>query len=262
MNVSGNISIYTGQDERVLRHLEETAQKKAGNGKSGAKFMPGGRGDSILMKKQLARRKAMKIVGDTFTADREADAEMEAGRNEMKELAIQKNELQKIVSAYENMPEEEMTEEMRLEQKQSLEQYRAQQDSLETQIEGIGKSITSTKINRLKSSPMVKAQEEAEEMIESAGEEVLDMLMQEAKEHIDEEQEKKTEEAEKAAEKREEQEEKLEKAGEKQEEREEFTEMIKETASMDDAKREISEMLEKMKLLKEDIKGAQVDELL
>lgn len=266
MQVNRNTAIYAGQDEKGLRHGEEAQLKKSAGGKSisinAGAVMKNGQEDNILMKKQLARKKALKIVGDTFAADKKIDAGMDESREEMKELSAQKNELQGLISSYENMPEEEMTEEMRAEKEESLRQYRSQQNMLEAQIEGIGHSLTSSKINRLKSNPMEKAQETADGILESASQDVIGMLWQEAKDHVDEEQEKKVEEAEETAEKKEEQEEKLEKAREERKEQEEFVELVKEASSMDDVKREINDMLDKMKLIEEDIKGAQVDEQL
>ncbi|MBQ3898960.1 MAG: hypothetical protein II741_03855 [Lachnospiraceae bacterium] len=127
--------------------------------------------------------------------------------------------------------------------------------------------ISGSKIERLKYSPMLDARDQAEEIIESADKEILGMLYEEGKEHIDEEQEKKEEEAKAQREKKEELEEKIEKAKEKKKEQEEFTEDILEAvtdremknADISGAQEEIKEMMSKMKLLEEDVKGAAID---
>ncbi|MBD5456411.1 MAG: hypothetical protein HDR23_08085 [Lachnospiraceae bacterium] len=127
--------------------------------------------------------------------------------------------------------------------------------------------ITATKLERLKKDPMVGAQRQAEEIREAASQEIIGMLMDEAKDHIDEEMEEMKEAAEKKEEKEEEQEEKLEKIKEKKEEQEELTEDILEvtqqltemSSTQLDIQDELKEMMQKMKLLEEDIKGAAVD---
>ena len=267
MQVSKNTTIYMGQNKASLRHIEEAEQKaQQKNGKKSGSFnlarMLNGQEDSILMKKQLARKKAYKIVGDTFASERALDAEQDARRERQQDIISEKRELQELMSAYEDMPEEEMTEEMLAEKQQALFEYQKQLDALDTEMGNLHRAIHNTEQGRLEKPAMLKAQEMADEILEAASKEIIGMAWAEAKDHIDEEQKKREELAEKAAEKKEELEEKLEKAKEDREEAEEFTEAIKEATSMDDVKREINEMLDKMKLIEEDIKGAKVDELL
>ena len=82
MQVNRNTAIYAGQDEKGLRHGEEAQLKKSAGGKSisinAGAMMKNGQEDNILMKKQLARKKALKIVGDTFAADKKIDAGMQS----------------------------------------------------------------------------------------------------------------------------------------------------------------------------------------
>lgn len=263
MHVGKNTAIYVGQDERTLRHREEAGQKRnKQSGSNNLAFMLNGQGDSILMKKQLARKKAYKIVGDTFAAERALDAEQDARRERQQAIILEKRELKERMSAYEDTPEEEMTEEMLAEKAQALGEYQKQLDALDKEMKGLHRALHDTEQGRLEKSPMREAQEMADEILEAASQEIIGMAWAEAKDHIDEEQEKREEQAEKAAEKKEELEEKLEKAKEDREEVEELAKAIKEAASMDDVKREINEMLDKMKLIEEDIKGAKVDEML
>ncbi len=158
-------------------------------------------------------------------------------------------------------------------QKHSLELYKTAsvyKQEIEKAKEGIGKesaAINSTKQGRLKKAPMVKAAQNAEKVLDAARDEIIGMLYDEAKDHIDEEMEEKKEAADKKAEKEEEEEEKIEKRKEEKEKKEEFIEEISEDVTtlldadniMDDVQREIKKILEEMKLLGEDMKGAAVD---
>ena len=91
------------------------------------------------------------------------------------------------------------------------------------------------------------------------------MIVDEAKEHLDEEQEKKEEEAEAVKEKKEEQEEILEKRKDREDELEELMEdmPLEDMADLKNAQAEIQQEIQnvvsKMNLVAEDIKGATVD---
>lgn len=127
--------------------------------------------------------------------------------------------------------------------------------------------ISSIKLERLKKDPMVEAQKNAKEIIDAARDEILGMLIDEGRDHIDEEMEEKKEAAEKAEEKKEEEEEKAEKKDEKEAQEEQFREQIQASTElmtksdelMDDVQRKVKKILDEMKLLEEDLKGAAVD---
>ncbi|MCM1039502.1 MAG: hypothetical protein NC434_09275 [Ruminococcus sp.] len=153
-------------------------------------------------------------------------------------------------------------------------------------------AIRAIKQERLKDHTMVDAQKEAEDIVEDANKEIIGMLIGEAKDHVDEEQAEKIEEAKEKAEEKEEQEEKLEEQrAEKEEQRAQLeieqaesreTEEVKAeqrkrarqqadllgemqenivspSSNAAEAQQAIKEMLQKMKLLEEDLKGANVD---
>lgn len=113
--------------------------------------------------------------------------------------------------------------------------------------------------------PMTDAQKQAEEVMEAARNEIIGMVTEEAKDHIDEEQEEKKEEAEAIKEKKEEQEEVLEKREEREKELEKLMEdmPVEEMADLKNiqaqVQQEIQDMVSRMNLVAEDIKGAQVD---
>lgn len=162
----------------------------------------------------------------------------------------------------------------------------------EQQIQAGNMSIREIKIERLKRHDMVDAQKKADEIMAKAGREAIGMLMEEAKDHVDETYEEQREEAKEKAEEEEEQEEKIENRREEKEELEarideasqerheaeearreqekdarEDAELLKNMAaagmdvagSADAVQAEIKDMLHKMKLLEEDLKGAAVD---
>lgn len=171
--------------------------------------------------------------------------------------------------------------------------YEIRNEKIDRELMGCHATIRATKLERLKYHEMVDAQNKADKAMEAAGKEILGMLIEEAKDHVDEELEEPREEAKEEAEKKAEEEEKIEEREEKQEQideqvdaaqerneeqealRREAEERSREDADLletmidagvgnvgsgSDIKSEIKNMLHKMKLLEEDIKGSQVDE--
>ncbi len=255
-----NTAIYVGGDERILRHRQEEAAQEQKSRKNISAAQLSEQGSSIFMKKQQAQKKAMKIVGDTFAAEHELDKNQDVQREHVKELAEEINHLKGLMSEQKenNIPEEELTAEMKADYDKKLQEYQKKIDASEEELKGEIASIRGTKIERLKSSPMLKAQGEADKILEAASDEITGMLWEEAKDHIEEEQKKKEEQAEKIAEKKEEEEARLEEAKEGREEQEAMIEVISKSGS-EDVKKEIDELLEKLKLIEEDLKGAAVD---
>lgn len=170
--------------------------------------------------------------------------------------------------------------------------YETRNDVIKDQIAAYNGSIRATRLERLKFREMEKAQKKAEEVMEAAGKEIIGMLMEEAKDHVDEEMEETKEEAEEKAEEEASQEEKIEERKEdtaeleqrideahreneaRDELRREAEERSREdavllgdimeagmgTGSLSDVKFDVKNMLHKMKLLEEDLKGSIVDE--
>lgn len=125
----------------------------------------------------------------------------------------------------------------------------------------------------LKSNPMLETVKEVEKLIERTGEEIIGLLLDEAKDHVDGEMEKEEEKEEKIKEKKE----KEEEIKEKQEEKEakEAGQAGTDTVEMDDIKQlqkaginqkkiedEIRLILAGQKIGTEDLKGIKVDESL
>ena len=80
--------------------------------------------------------------------------------------------------------------------------------------------ISAITVERLKNHTMTDAEKQAEAVMDAASEEIISMLVDEAKEHIDEESEKAKETAKEKAEEKEELETRIEKAKEEKKEKE------------------------------------------
>ena len=125
--------------------------------------------------------------------------------------------------------------------------------------------IRGIRLERLKKDPMLEAQQEAETVMEAARDEAVGMIVDEAKEHLDEEQEEKEEEAEAIREKKEELEEIQEKRDEREKELEQLIEdmpveeMTDLNQTVEGVKQQIQKVLNEVNLIEEDIKGAKVD---
>lgn len=285
--------------------------------------------DTIILRKQQAQKKALKLIQDAWTGDRkvaqsitdiktkadELQADIEANQEIINQGELQKEALreqygveadsqeQKDLELLEKeadmrrlgngpdgvqLTEEEQNRLKELkdpitgEYKVPLTEY--QQRCLEIdnsqsvferritaaqqQIEEGYASIRGIRIEQLKHHTMVDAQQNADEIMEQAGKDAIGMLVDEAKDHVDETYEEQREKAKEKAEEKEEQEEKIEarreqekKAGEDSELMENMAEAGMDVAgSSAEVQTEVKDMLRKMKLLDEDLKGAAVDE--
>lgn len=235
----------------------------------------------IEEKRATAMEKAKKMIGDVFAAEKAVDDDLAERANRIKEseqrIVDANKALEKIEEEKEKLKEQygitgEETEEM------LPEEYKMQRDELtrygEPQRQVINeakkvmneerKVIAAITVERLKSEPMVGATEQAEEILESAEEEIAGLITDAAVENL-------KEKAKEAKEKQEEEEEKAELEEAKRREREErrehaelFEVPVQELLTLDqvrgEMKQEVDNMLTEMKLLAEDIKGSMVDE--
>ncbi len=145
--------------------------------------------------------------------------------------------------------------------------YKKQRSDAQRELKAANETASAVKEAMNKTQTMLKAQDTAEQIMESASKEIVGMLVDEAKDHIDQEMEEKKEEALEKAEKEKEEEERIEKIKEDKDEQEEFTEQVTDSAqlmteadsAMEDVQRQIKKIMDEMKLLEEDLKGAAVD---
>ncbi len=273
-------NIYAGGGQAAERMTPADAARNLQKGRifAGNLNMPA---DKIAERRKEAQEKAMKIVGDAFAGELALDdsiAEMEENvAGTQKEMVAAKAELNKVqerkaeLTARTDLTEEEYQKEM-LELKEAEKHFTGQIMDGKKMEEGTIAAISSIKIERLKSSPMVEATESAEAVMEAAGKEIVGMLMDEAKEHIDKETEKKQEAAEEKAAKEEELEERIEAMKAEKEEKEEnaapetdYTaavtrRMVKIAETGETVQKELQGIVNQLKLDLEDLKGAAVDE--
>ena len=229
---------------------------------------------------------------DLELLEKEADVEANKTRRNPKNIYLTDEEQERLSEIHEQGLTEYQERCMKIDGQQG--RYESEIDKLQTEIQGYSKAITSTKQERLKYHDMVDAQEKAEDLMAAASREAIGLLMDEAKDHVDEELEEQVEKAKKEAQEKAEKEEKIEERKEKQEElearidetrakreeqearRREAEERSREDAELldsmlevgmggigvtkADVKAAIKEMLHKMKLLEEDIKGSLIDE--
>lgn len=319
MKINNN-AIFMGDDVRSARQGEskkpEGRQRKTIDGKGlQAKL------DPIIAKREEAKKKAMKIVGDAFANERKIDDDLDARRERIKtlqnEMGIAKRAIQEIEDSrnelrdmygvdLDSQEEQDLKllekeidarmpgsnisltreevekiadikanglseyQERSLEMKESEFSYAKTAYEAEEEIKMENQIISATKLERLKTHPIVDAKKQAKAIMDAASDEIIGMLVDEAKEHIDEEAEKKKEEAKEKAEEKEELEERIEKVKEEKKEKEKMTEEILEgvaevennSKDMEMAQQEIKDMMNKMKLIEDDIKGAAVDKSL
>lgn len=205
--------------------------------------------------------------------------QVEPDSEEQKNLEL----LKKSLDPNQNLTEEEYQQ---LEQMGDLTEYQKTALEIDTQLqvleekrqaalngyESMGKGIIDTQIEELKTHPMVDAQKQAGKIMKDAAKEAAFSLIQEAKDHIDEEMEKKKEQIEKLQKEKEEDKEKLEQKKTKKKEDTKRLEELKQNSNnsylesqvnkpkeQNRVTKEIKAMVKKQKLLEEDLMGIKVD---
>ena len=317
MRISNHQNIFIGETIKQENQVREGQHKK----EERTDFFAGNLNqdlfeNKLLQKKKEAQEKAMKVVGDAFTGDREIDNDILERREKIAALEQENEKLQKQINdiskrqnelmeqygitadsqeqkdlellrkkdrclrgereeltqeEYERISELEsngLTEYQKRQREWDAEKNHFQKDLDKNKEEILVENaiIRGTKLERLKHAPMVKAQKEADAILDAASKEIIGMIMEEVKDTIDEEAKEEQEKAEKLEEKQEEKEAFIEKQKEKREETEEILENMpmEELVHMgqlkDEIKQEIKHIVSEMKLVAEDIKGAMVDE--
>lgn len=123
--------------------------------------------------------------------------------------------------------------------------------------------IRNTKIERLKTRPILEATKAAEKIMDEASREMLEALVEEGRVHQEEEAEKREEQAKERELKEREREERQKEAHEYKEELETMTEALTESEQMrEQIQDEVKKMAEKLGLTSEELKGNSVDALL
>lgn len=286
MRVEKNMTIYAGADSDLSRtgKADETGKAKQERKTIFAGDLQGisTLQDRIQQRKQQAQKEALKVVKDAWAVDQSIDQSLDESREHIRqmqeedlqarrELVNIEEERQRLKETYgvtDSTPVEKMPEDYKSRMKE-LEDYASYNEEIlrDNERDTIAENavIRGTKQERLKKHLMVDAQESADEILESASDDIVGMVVDDAREHLDEEQEKREEQAERIEEKREE----LEKLQEKRKDREEEMEELLENVPVDemleldrtkqDIQQEVQDIMNKMKLVAEDIKGSIVD---
>ena len=270
-----NTTIFMGDNTIQSRHAAEKDAKQKKNGKSiDARGMTAVT-DPIAAKKVQAQKKAMKILGDAFAGESKIDDDMSTRREKVKsltqELADRKQQIKDLEDTKASLLEQgydENSDEVR-QLSEGISEYNKQAMDAENALTAENAVIRQTKIERLKSNPMGEARDQADAVIDAANDEIMGMLIDEGREHIDEKQEEEKKKAEAAEEKKQELEEKLEARKEDRKEQEKLTQDIVEasqelnggsTDSVTQAQQEIRDMMNRLKMVEDDVKGAVVDQ--
>lgn len=273
-------NLYVGERQNVPpktpAEIEESIQK--GRVFSGKLQFPG---DKLAERRREAQEKAMKVVQNAFAGEMELDASVaemeESVAKNGEEMIAYKKELNQVLereaelATRTDLTKEEMAQEQ-FEIGQAKDYFMGRIQDGKKIEEHTLRAISDIKIERAKSSPMVEATENAEEILAEAGEDMVGMLVEEAKEHMDTEAEKWEEAAEEKAEKEKELEERIEamkaeKEEKKEKETPEFThleaatkQMVKIAETGEVVQKELKNIVDQLKLDLEDLKGAAVDE--
>jgi hypothetical protein len=232
--------------------------------------------DRLTQEKVRAHKKALKTILNQYTKDNAVDenigqrvknqtslsedaAKAQAEADRLKELKQQYKDNSGIMDGSSDP---------------TLKEYDRMQGIWEQRVEeakagiaGENQAIESIKLSRLKSHPMVDAQEKEDDILKASTKEAMGILLSEAKDHIDEEQEKNKEEVEAAKE----QKEKEDNAKDTERTDNPESAAVKETAQVaeklneadseqDKMMTEIRKLIEKNKMPEEDSKGILLDE--
>lgn len=224
----------------------------------------GNQDNALVQKKKEAQEKAMKVVKDAFAREIEIDHGIEASKDKISDNKDVIKEAQDQIKALEEEKafiKENCTEE---EYQQISAEYAKQEQEFCNQIADANKnireenaSIRQVNLDRLKSQNMQDAINEADEIMDAAGKELMRDALQQMQDHIDE----KREEEEKKSE---------EKAEEEEKEEKRMHQPVSETRAVTETiltydqistktSCEIRNILEEYKLTEEDIKGVAVD---
>lgn len=241
-------------------------------------------GNILDEKKAQAKRDAMKLIRDAFEGDQKISNEFNEKKRHVEELIKDKGEADKVINDIENerkmlRDEYGLTEKSKEEKELKLlekdfksglpgsdvflseEERKAvaeikerglteyQSRSMEKldyaknyivksyantlEIQDENRSLGMMEREMLKNTSMIEAKKEAKKLEEEANEQVVAIAMDEAKDNIDSDIEEKKEEAES---------------------------MSRASKSVEEAQQEVKEMMSKMKMLDEDIKGITVDD--
>lgn len=208
------------------------------------------------------REQRMEAYGVTIDSKEQQDLELLRKERDLgkpgTDTTLTEEEWQRLSEIHETGISDYQRNMLELDEREEI--YQEKISKNENNIKGIRSALIDTKIERLKTHPMVDAEKDAEKIMEAANKEIYGELVNEGRKHIEEKIEEEKEKAEERAEKKEEEEEKEAKREEREELQEEMIENVSYNSSKSKIDKEMEEILDDLKLIKEDLKGAAVDE--
>lgn len=228
--------------------------------------------DVGAQKKLEARKEAMKKLGDVFSSQLKTESNIASRTERMTKLEEEavnaQKELDKVTQSKAELAEsykdnlnsdEYITELINLDKAED--EWTARLQSAKSQKAEESATISAIHQALLKADPMVKATKAADKIMEKANNEIVDELVNQAKEDIGEKLEEEIEEVKKAKEEKEE-EEKTQVERENSEVND-ATEVIQTSdVTYDKIQSEIQNLIRAQQLIQEDLKGLEVDQQL
>lgn len=232
--------------------------------------------DRLTQEKVRAHKKALKAILKQYTKDNTLDENISnrvTNQASLSEEAVkaqaEADRLQKLRQQYKDNRgiADEDGDPMLKEYDRMQGIWEQRVEEAKAGIAGENQAMESIKLSRLKSHPMVDAKEQEEDILKASTKEAMGILLSEAKDHIDEEQEKNKEEA-KAAKEREEKEDSArntEQTSSPENVAVQQTARVAEKLNEADSEQdkimtELKKIIEKNKLPEEDSKGILLDE--
>ena len=279
-NVNQDNLPLTNEKARDRRHADAHSQRQQ-NGKSiyfGDLLIET---DTIAKKREMARSNAMKMIRRAFSSDQSVDEEINEVRSQKDTLLVENREMAKELKSIPDAKKEleerysghTESEDYQKDLQELMEREQVYRDTIAQKkdaVSAIVSSLTDIDIERLKSDPMVSASKQANEMILETEKEIAFDLLGEAKDNIDEKME---EIAEKIKEKAEQKEEEERQRAKEEEERGEnstasaipnptlpVSTTIKLASGQNKKPSASQDVMLKIGLLMEDLKGIQTDE--
>lgn len=281
---NGNgLSIFAGNESQAA-NAGNSQKLQSENKKNGKSIFAGNLNmttDRIDQKREMARKKAMRVLEDEFANEKDLDNMVEEQKErvaEVKEEFLANSAVLKDVKAAKEryMEEYGLNEEGAKptpEQMAELVEFNKAEKELngrmilaKEEAKARNRAVEDIMVERLKSHGMVDAQEEADDIMESASKEIIGMLIDEAKDHVDETMEEQKEKAEEIKEKKEEEQEKLEEKKETPQQAavsntaETMGELQDISQDCKMIQTELKVMIDTKELLEEDLKGLLVDQ--
>ena len=271
---------YVGNLQKTPQKTPEEVAENLKNGRvfSGKVQFPQ---DKIAERRKAAQEKAMSIVKSAFAGEQLLDTSVEEMKTSLEkgqdEMVAAKAEMNRIAEEKEklkgnNFLSSEEYEKELAELNKSEEHFKGLITDGKKYEDRTLQALSEIKIERAKSNPMVTAGKEAEAALEAGGKEVIGMLFEEAKAHMEAEMEEKLKKAEEQEAKEKELEERIEEMrAEKKEDNDTETpaveqlerstrRMVKIAETGASIQKELKNVVDRMKLDLEDLKGAAVDE--